>query len=383
MANDNFDSTPITSKAVSLVVAIVVFACVLVPVCEAMSNTGGGEGGGGTEVLNDYQAMYAEMGFDISPYKSYQIYFKDSTPTLPQSYHYDLESIRALADSLPASNGVEYTVPIFECRCYFDDGLYIPFSLNYWDELYYNMFFPDAFGEGQDYTPGEPVTDDNIVVMEFTLNTDYTFESRYQTTKDAEPYVTTGTAEYVNVISVEESGYVPEYVYSYDEDTDAEETEYMKFTIGGKFVLIDTPTYVSGGQTLVPSSLLYYEGMITEDMLSNGTITLELSNELVEGVYTIPYVETSVAGVYTFSDDTYNNRSVEYVSGSYEWDSDLYGNIFVPTTISTGSGTSTGSNVSGSGNGTVNTLVGVIPVFVALALILYIVSMFYNPNRIE
>ena len=374
--------TIMPEKVITTLVAVIIFACVLVPICEAMSDTGGG--GGGAEVLNDYQSMYAELGFDISPYKSQQIYIRDTTPTLPQSYHYDLESIRALADSLPANNGIEYSVPIFECKCYFDDGLYTPFRLEYWSELEYYMFIPDAFGEGQDYTPSGPVTDEDIVLMEFTINTDYTFELRYQTTTDAEPYVITGTAEYVCVISEEESGYVPAYISSYDEDTDVEEVEYMKFAIGSKFVLVDNPTYVSGGQIRVPYSLLYYEGEITENILSNGIFTLELSNELVEGVYTIPYVETDVAGIYTFNDDIlYNNETVEYVSGSYEWDSTMYGYIFVSTNVDTGSGTSTGSNASGSGNGTVNTLIGIIPVFVALALIIYIVSMFYTPNRIE
>ena len=36
-----------------------------------------------------------------------------------------------------------------------------------------------------------------------------------------------------------------------------------------------------------------------------------------------------------------------------------------------------------SDNSVVSTLIGIIPVFVALALILYIVSMFYNPNRMD
>lgn len=48
-----------TTKIVSLIVAIVVFACVLVPVCESMSDTGGGGGGGQTYTVTNDGPLFA------------------------------------------------------------------------------------------------------------------------------------------------------------------------------------------------------------------------------------------------------------------------------------------------------------------------------------
>ena len=66
MANTNLDSTSMTSKVLSLIVAIVVFACVLVPVVGSMTNGGGngdsGSGGSGTTTYtNTGDYYYKEM----------------------------------------------------------------------------------------------------------------------------------------------------------------------------------------------------------------------------------------------------------------------------------------------------------------------------------
>ena len=80
MANSSIDTKSMTSKVLSLIVAIVVFACVLVPVLDTVQN--GNSGGGDVTALSNEQYVLSKMAYGENP--TFDITMEYSLKTLDE-----------------------------------------------------------------------------------------------------------------------------------------------------------------------------------------------------------------------------------------------------------------------------------------------------------
>lgn len=422
MAATNTDkSQDMITKIASLVVAIVVLACVLVPVCEAMTDTGGGGGDStGKVYINDLQDIYAEMGEYIAneaistPYHSYQIYKytyytytadnEEIVNTLyPSSFtepiSYNLETLRELEIYLDENisnlpDGFEIEILRINAQPEPNYGVYI-------SVMYSNDGLEFKIVDGNSGYDGL-LTDDARLTwesIEFTVNIDFSCEINvtftfYGTQTQTHTITSSSPAMDVYEISTLKDGWtflhrslyyegssVAVYL-NFGENTNILDESIWVYTeddywYGAEYGMRSTSEYEIVGNTLtIPFEDEYsigYTGSIscavTKDSNGYWRISgyMEWLNDMPDA--SNPFTSAQVKDENGNSIAVLPDSMILYAISTYDGGS--------------GSGTSTGSNASGSGNGTANTLIGIIPVFVALGLILAIVSIFYDPNRFE
>lgn len=379
MANANFDSTSITSKAISLVVAIVVFACVLVPITSSMTNSGGSDSGEDAEVL------YTNAGTWY-----YDKFSNDAQITY--SFKSDGDGIAQRSNLVKINDGewqeagdivwtgedrweLHSTFPVFTFKT--SDGKYGIEGL---------VGMPVSAIEG-DPTPlrvslcwyraiqgnNEPVTIcmmgrysgwDAIASVSLSNGTvTYNFPSG----QSFQPI----NGEYELYLTGETSG------------------DYTWVTNGSATVIADTQFYVSGnfGKAEIVVDDPYNKVSFSHNVLLNGKGTVStLLNQSDISVYgatgtigALEYLEEINPTLSTSPAESGDGLVLgDYtVSEENDWDTPIR-SFIVPTEITAGGDDGDDSD-SGSGNSPmVNTIIGIIPVFVVLGLILAIVGMFYN-----
>lgn len=302
MADYSIDTKSMTSKAISLVVAIVVFACVLIPVLNAMENGNSG-GGSGDE--------------------SEAINIKDMSDAMA-------ERLISLRDESAEQGRKLYNNALVE-----GDGT----------EIYTSIYKPASEG------------------------------SPYQ-------YV----SEWLASIPAE-NGEINQYI---DESGNPSSTDFV--TEDGRFGY-------SG----------YYNWAVDSTDWNIGTITfknpydwdgdyssIEISSASYSyAVFIVP--EQDIAEMKSIIDPSQsvsneqlmNDRLTDWVD--FEYNGDTYYAFYMghngarwyfPSTLHF-PGSDGGSDPGNESSGMVKTMISIIPVFVALGLILAIVSMFYNPNRMD
>ena len=374
MANANFDSTSITSKAISLVVAIVVFACVLVPVIGSM--TGGGDGGGsedGPTVLTNTGQTYAlaDSGTHTMTVgvENNEFVLTVDGETVDADFDYVQRDGEATYNSIPKlllTKGVDTVSEETEI-----DSVW----LDQFGRIWYNQLALKQVGEGYsvefEFTDGEMMVTDmydgdwNIYVQYYISTVgDYVMAETPQVFANTEICV-----EYLSsdafMVTVESSSSTDTYPFTLV----AQSTGNLNTLIESMDWGLTTWDWDGNAPTYsLPINYMDYT-------------TIELDLTPMNGYYVLNGITASLN-----MDATASGNGESY-SGEAVIDK-----FIVPKTttldssvVYDGPGADSGSDSdSGSGSGTnsgiTGTLIGIIPVFVALGLILAIVGMFYNPK---
>ena len=347
MANANFDSTSMTSKAISLVVAIVVFACVLIPVLNAMENgnSGGGSGDEGRPQIltNSGEYTYASMDSNTHTMRI-QLVDDDFILTVDGQQidvgfgyvPWDNENPPTVTNTLTLITGNIDDSPAF----IFLDGTGAVISYDY--EYVINLV------ENSDVTltiTGTGVTHDS---EEFSMN--------------VECYIST-SGDYVM----------------------AENPKVLEDTTIRLCSMGQTPKYST--EIRVNDGTILFEGYTENYPIYNYIGTLNTLSDMTnvdlnhdDWVCTPQYESASGYYVLNSVDCTRTERLQGIETPDIDVTDTCSATLFlVPAEITVASSDS-GSDSDG---GIVGTLIGIIPVFVALGLIIAVVSMFYNPNRMD
>lgn len=355
-------------------VAIVVFAMVLVPICSSLADNGGNggngdNGGDSIEVINDIQQIWGEEGVELA-FKSYEYYSSAITPTLPHEFQISKQSMMGAVSSFPDGE-FSCEIPLFVY--FYEDG-------SYYQEMY---LYYDCYGDecSIDIIIDDNGTDlDSYYDMIWTIHTDYSVTEQFKYSEDDE-------------------------WSSYDWEFLIDSFIIMSDSLDGyamhEYELIN-PVFSVGSRICVE-----FNSLTNAD---TGYIVTELTEDMfVDDVLRIPYtftvtpddgpvqeydivIECNIVevddGKWVMSDEIGNESwSEQRLSMSYS--GTLNGSAISGTTSSEYAGISIGipsANPSngGSGNngdsGIVGMMVGIIPVFVGLAILIYVVTMFM-PER--
>lgn len=338
MANANFDSTAITNKAISLIVAIIVFACVLVPVVGSMADGGGNpviynsglnytKADSGNHILNveivenefvvtvDEQIVDIGMEYDPNVQDSDMVY-----PRVPLAFGYG-------EVNTGINSGTYFTILVLA-----QNGV-----------LNYILF------DGQ-YTEGSVNATNTITISNGVGNwgDNVSFAVEYYIVPEGE-YVMTTNAKILD------------------------DTEIMIAYPDPNLIIADSEE----GEVDLGYPAIYGRGTIA-------TLDSTVETNLTQMMSTVgALIDYSVSHTLTTQDfySILNNVSITFTaegpgsdSNPMEFTKTINADTFlVPKIISEGSG-----GDSGSGSDITSTLIQIIPVFVALGLILAIVGMFYN-----
>lgn len=325
MANTNLDSTSMTNKVISLIVAIIVFACVLIPVLDAIGS--GDSGGGDTAYTNTGDYYYTSTA--------------GKTFTVEKIDHVDTNDI-ALSTELRTNGQTTYTWD------WSDEYEYVIYPLGFDENILFEYFgstYAWASGEESDAIY-RPTSIDNA-------------EDHTQT------YIWTITDGIVTYIVNNESVTAPFQL------------DYILTNEPSEYVVADSPVTVEYDTPLL-FGINYDDAVGGAYNVICGNITPAIGNNNVE--LSLTYPDDCSASVSFTVSDLGDAMRISDISLAYSERGGQYtipAKPIVPTVVEiSGSG-------SDSDSGIVGTLIGIIPIFVALALVIGVVSMFYNPNRMN
>lgn len=352
MANANFDSTAMTSKVLSLIVAIVVFACVLVPVVGSMANGGDSGGGGAITYTNvgDYYYKSATTDSDehLMEVTHYIHYNEDSTDTIELTVVVDGNEVYSNIFENVNDDYYEFATPIV--LAYSDDG----YLVNYggycrWEinsdtlpTVCYNML-PDS----EEFDDDSATTVTNLRISNGTLS--------YTDRETNSP----------NTIAIE--------YYM------AEDGEYVLADSNVKVAKSDTTIYVNYSlyMTSETSEMLMYYRIIGQFDSSNITSS-ELDMQGYLHIGGVTWVNISNPQCSATLDSTIDDVGITLESinadAQLEYDGNVFNGsttitqFFVPVTVSLS------ADSGSSDSGVVGTLIGIIPIFVVLGLLMFAVS---------
>lgn len=268
-------SENVTPKLVGMIVAIIVLACVMIPICNSLVSDGNGSsGGGGGEsekvVLN---TLSDEYGVDFSPYKSYEIYTKDTTLTLPTTISLTLEDLQNYKD---VCSSVDWTTAHLEGYLF---TIFVSKGETESVWIDYNTRSKDIEVNVQSAT----YYLNKISAFSLTVSTDYTLT--YSFIHDGSTIEGTFQSKYIQSLSDSEYGFVL---------TTGVISE--KFTVGSQL-----GWWAEYDDTM-------YEGVIsiTEDMISDNTLSFNTVANGYTFVYSLNIQSTDTEGVWQFTEPLYN-----------------------------------------------------------------------------
>lgn len=440
--NPRGDSNPIeggaTSSIIGIIVAVIVLGAVLVPICNGMvGNDNGGSGGGGggdnppvePTVLNSLSDVYAELGgtFDFKSYQCYDIETGVNTPMMSEDFpnvselteSWDLTDIQDWESKIDLSNDF-YWVELMTAWAFVD-------GVNWALEIKY-MTYDDGMGgtgilvQGRDlnetywYAPLSSISVFSLSVTEGNISLSCTYyDENVLETKTISETVAVSYVRGITFVSDEEDGWIKTEGYLYDEVADDEVYPSVYVNVGSELAVgIDLLLNYGGAEMLVtPRPVITIEGI--EDGWLTGQCTIEdyayyaYGNPRVTGLdmvldFRLPATQAD-NGNYIVDINWWPDGDDDYVGVGY-WDVVSYDyDYFVNGTIDSIDvrsvtvnwvSTMTGSSeiVSGDipvasrsvatedgnqgGNSVTDTLIQVIPVFVAIAIILAVVGLFYQ-----
>lgn len=344
------DSTEMMPKIVSLIVAVVVFACVLVPVCSSLANGGqndsdSGSDGDGTALSNE-QYVLSKMAYGEHP--TFDITMEYSLKTLDE-IEYGGEVIQL--------NAVEMAIIYADAQTV----IYMPYSVMTSGSYQLPVILHiDNTTFDEPYLEEISIRDHQLrIVSDGTQVNVYESETITYTFDIVSPcYYSDPNGEYGCYVNPEVFALVAQAV----------EQEGMDYT----------PTY--------PSSLYISDGYTPYFVYPidiGGNLRLAYG-DCGQSNITESYVK-SCTPYYTVADGQISDVGWDYeIDVPHGGESNITTGtavghyMILPNTISGESGGSGGS----SDTGITGTLISIIPVFVVLALILYIVGMFYT-NKVE
>ena len=410
------------SKMIGIVVAVIVAAVVLVPICNSLTEGDGGSGGGGEGdttdyvVLNDLETMYGEIDVSV-PFKTLQSYIFLETPIV-DPYSNLSKSINELDLTLDM-NFIEQISAVENVGASLSQNLYL---LNLWayheDDSGFSFAIylsnshgtPDTSNKLMFYIDKEPAQQYGFVedISAFlltahngviTLSVDgYTTDETFIEIRESVHIQDTSVVDLVYV-SDDEVGWVGGDIYA--DGADGLEEPYPDLMVGSVFQtsILSIDYDMAGVEGFAETYPLIKVENIQNNTLK-GTVNVNAVSEegfiiqdkyfIVE--YEIPLIETS-NGVYRFVNDEEASTTwtiignvgldgAEYTDANlghtYLWSGDGFVSSINanPVEIS-----ESGGGSSGNGDlGVAGTIIGIIPVFVILAILMGAVGLFYQ-NR--
>ena len=368
----------ITSMIITVLISVVIVGAVLVPILGEVSDNGGnggGNGGGSGEsekvVLN---TLSDEYGTDVSPYLSTQMFSEeDNLSMIPSnSFTYSLENLNTIKQNCTSFNFTD-SIAYFSILDLYIGENYI--------EIKYDSSQQDIQFYIEEEGGEEPLEFYLSTVSALSISFSETEGLNYSITyTDGESKTITGEWAILENANAHVS-MVSTYEYGWIGTTNKDYLE--KFTVGSEFIfsvqIQDTP----------------FDGVpklqtITEDMISDNTLKFTWTQENYSVDVAIEIQPTDTDGVWQFAPSVKeyeegalmpNGISITLKQDGQEISRQTWGDFQWITTygyIQSGSGS--GSD-SGSG-GMSNVLLGIIPVFVLLGILIYAVQYLRPDNKL-
>ena len=410
----------LVTKMIGIVVAVIVAAVVLVPICNSLTEGDGGSGGGGEGgttdyvVLNDLETMYGEIGVSV-PFKTLQSYTFLEIPMV-DPYSNTSKSINELDLTLDMNfieqiSGVEnvgaslsQNIYLLNLWAYYEDdsgfgfAIYLSHSHETPDTANKLMFYIDK-GLTQQYGFVEDISAFSLTVHDGVITLSVDGYKTDETSIEIRESVSIQDISVVDLVYVsdDEIGWVGGDMYA-----DGLEEPYPDLMVGSVFqtAILSIDYDMAGVEGFAETYPLIKVENIQNNTLK-GTVNVNAVSEegfiiqdkyfIVE--YEIHLIETS-NGVYRFVNDEEASTTWTIIGnvgldGAEYTDADL-GHVYLwsgdgfvssinanPVEISeSGNGSSSGGNDLG----VAGTIIGIIPVFVILAILMGAAGLFYQ-NR--
>lgn len=345
--DESTGSTEMMPKIISLIVAIVVFACVLVPICSSLANSGqndsdSGSGGDGTALSNE-QYVLSKMAYGEHP--TFDINVDLTGMVALDEITYEGQTIPLTAPSMAIIYADAQTTVYLNAGIGYG-GQIEPMILHIDDTT-----FDDPYLEVISVNGLSRVVSDGNEVTAYYTNGEYTFDIASQC------YYSNPNGAYGCYVN-------PELFALLAQGMEQDGIDYI-------------PTY--------PTSLYITDGYTPYFVHPVGGELREAYRDCGQSNITESFVK-SCTPYYTVADGQITDVGWDYeIDVPYGGESNITTGtaigqfMILPNTIGGESGEGSGGSTD---MGMAGTLISIIPVFVALALILYIVGMFYT-NKVE
>lgn len=423
------DDKSLTSMVITVIVALIVTGAVLVPIVGGLAGSGGSGGGDGGDSAGDYEVLntlqsYSSDGtsIEIGDYKSYQTYDSNLTPTMKQGYSLNLEGLNEIYAETPitdsSSGNYNYEIAYIDFAEYptvtyngvakpsYEDRGYVGIEITRiygWEDSGSDRFYLiDAVTVDStvEYYPDQNTGDQlnvlgavgsveshiadtypALTAFELTIGTDYSVTMSMATAQDT--ITINGTASFVEYISENDAGWIPAPGFSLSNILPSE----LKVDVGSTLYLVSDGhiDYEQGGTSDTyeyTSQVLAIKSITSADLATAGKIELTMERQIPEKNWT--FTEKWTLNITDSVLDTQSPPVIELVTApegvtvtSYDINGDVSAVSSVnanPYEDSSSGGGSGGSSDSGSDLGTVGTIIGVIPIFVVLAILIYAVQ---------
>lgn len=319
-----------------------------------------------------------EYGISDLSYKTYQLYNSSTTPTLSEPIHYTLETLKEWEQTLGQYNfPADSSIDLLEITHKDNGNIYNDLTLTY--HVAGEHIRETGIGITIIFTsPSMGYNDTRLKyfdAFEFTLTTDYQFSATATSTNYQQvqsTYTKTSTSTDVKTLSESEKGYVISTDYA----------NYLeKFTVGSEIQMYVESGFGEGIEEVIGFT-------VSEDMISGNTMIVPISGYPAKVVIQIQSTDTKgvwqfAPSVKEYNDETerYNGYTLQDENGNPVSD---YYYITMDWEYISSYGNAPSDSGSGSGgvSGISATIIKLLPVFVAIGLILAMVSMFYDPREL-
>ena len=385
----------VTSSIIGIIVAVIVLGAVLVPICNGMvgnENGGSGGGGGGTQEyvkINDLHEYMAECDWTFPDnIKSFQIYDEDNISELP-NLSYDLEYMLAFEQGF-SHTGEDY-IELSEYLYEYEEGedrLAVMIGVDE-DGVYFTSTLINQ-STNQTYTLTkthmEYVSSFLLTISDSGNDKVMALQIEY-TGYNGGTYSNSWVLNKASVISESEDGYIKTLTEYEDVHINVSErcnvlwTWFVAKQLGpnsgiqaeSDVTSVFHESDVSDGKWTVLGGSVYDE--YTDDTYTDSSVWALESRE--NGVWqtsisaeSMTVLNTQNVDVIQLEGQGFNDSFIEYV-GTHGYVGGMADSAVLD-----------GSSAETSGDGSItDTLIQVIPVFVAVAIILAVVGMFYTREQ--
>lgn len=373
---------------IGIVVAVIVAAVVLVPICNSLTEGDGGSGGEGDNnpiLVNNYKDYYEAWGIDTSLMGT-MVYTPDKYPELPFTIDLDLDDLNQKSELVKPATDDTYDFPIqYVTLDYLSVG---------GDDLQALVFFRMFEGEqtkvwcggGSGESSFSPRPTSEFLSYHLVVNSDYS-----------------ATLDYVtdNNRTVSVSGNIDEIKIATEDIVNGWVNINGGYANEGE---VFGPIYVSSGTVLKFRCFVglndYYGNSdisytVSKEDISNNKITIntDIPFEENEGSAAVKIsmdlTSTDRTGISRIVGNDYNMIVVEVLSPdpNEEWYSvsSIYNVSMLNTNPDAGETvgdvSDTPSSSAGNDLGVAGTIIGIIPVFVILAILMGAAGLFYQNRK--
>jgi len=368
----------ITSMIITVLISVVIVGAVLVPILGEVSDNGGNGGGNGGSSGESEQVILTNIGESIGvtglSYKSYQIVDTNvGTGSEMPIVEYTLDDLREIESTLKTYDWSSMRETKFPVIMIYEDTEQFVAGTEL-VEIYYDSSSSElCIGLQMDIFSPFDVPIDYFGSLEFGINSDhhYWYNAKYYRGEEiTDEKVTTIVPQYLQSIQQSEEGWI---------DLMTNLSPNVKITDGSELFI-----QVNGGSRDI-HLYNFVKISITKDMIENNTLsfTVSVADENSGDIYSVDYtmslLPTETEGIWTFSLADDLTGIIKDSSGTTVEESSANGYPLYATTY----GYTQSESESGSGSGGMsNVLLGIIPVFVLLGILIYAVQYLRPDNKL-